>query len=135
MDSTALRVVCVLVALCAVAAQKAEVAPSFEVSLDAPAMTRWDAVIQHFHAVYPAIEAWMDKLIPEWLQSLLAPVFADIDKYLGPYADELRGIAQTSGMELGKVRTCCGPSKRFDMYVCCCLTLVTARRRCWSCWL
>nr|CAB3264183.1 N-acylethanolamine-hydrolyzing acid amidase-like [Phallusia mammillata] len=101
---------CVLVAsfvltVCAFGGHKAETAKTFVVDLDAPPLQRWQKVVQSADANF--IQKGIDKLLRvalpnEALVKLVEAIAKDIERFIPqPYADEIRGISQATGIPLG----------------------------------
>jgi len=81
--------------------QNYEMAPEYVINLDLPPSERWNEVVADYKQDWGPVLNYFDKLIPPFLQSLLDPVIADLDKYIpAPYGDEIRGIASAGAPEI-----------------------------------
>jgi len=47
---------------------------------------------------------YFDKLVPPSVEALLVPILADLTVLFGDYGAEMKGMANATGIELGKVR-------------------------------
>ena len=80
--------------------------PRVTVSLDDPPATRWNQVMQEGHFDFAPMINYIKNMIPKALYPMLVKLMGDLDAHLGqPYADELRGVAAATGLDLGWVVT------------------------------
>jgi len=76
----------------------------YRIDLNSDPYTRWIDIVSNYKDKFGPILQFIDHVIPPDMQKYIDPILASLDQYLPyPYADELRGISNGTGIELGKV--------------------------------
>ena len=78
--------------------------PRFVLNLDLPARERWSEIItNHYQSEGPSIIDYLKGNIPEWAMPIIQVIGKDIRPYFHDYAEEMEGIAEAFGLEVGYI--------------------------------
>jgi hypothetical protein len=78
-------------------------APRFDLNLDLPPKERWNdiAAIYKDRAYY--VTEYLQSQLPPWAYDLLIPIAAAVEPYFADYGDEMIGLSEALGLDLGEI--------------------------------
>mmetsp|Transcript_12615 Transcript_12615/g.18875 ORF Transcript_12615/g.18875 Transcript_12615/m.18875 type:complete len:439 (+) Transcript_12615:34-1350(+) len=77
--------------------------PLYEVKLDAPPSERWTHVAKDFKEKVPDVLDYLYSFIPKWAEPIIQIIGKSIRPYFSDYGDEMKGLADGLGMDLGEI--------------------------------
>jgi hypothetical protein len=69
--------------------------------LDLPPEERWADIVSQYKSSAPLIIQYFSEQVPKDLLTIIEAIAGDLDRYLGDYGKEIRGIADAFGMPVG----------------------------------
>eukprot|EP01013_Petalomonas_cantuscygni_P004547 TRINITY_DN14943_c0_g1_i1.p1 TRINITY_DN14943_c0_g1~~TRINITY_DN14943_c0_g1_i1.p1 ORF type:complete len:405 (+),score=74.96 TRINITY_DN14943_c0_g1_i1:124-1338(+) len=79
--------------------------PVFTLDLDVSPEDRWTHIVQHYGDQFPSVVRYFSSKLPKEVIPLIEDIAASVDPLLGDLGREMRGIAKTSGLDLGLIVT------------------------------
>jgi N-acylethanolamine-hydrolysing acid amidase len=78
-------------------------APRFSLNLDLDPKERWSAIAAIYKDEAYKITDYLKSQLPSWAYPIVVKVAADIEPYFADYGDEMVGLAEGLGLELGDI--------------------------------